>query len=61
MTVAQLCDAMTMEEYMRWEAFFAERERAQKRAENRARGVIDFSDPEASGQLIAAVGGRKNG
>jgi len=53
-------ETMTMEEYMRWQAFFEEREMYRKRAENRARGVVDFTDPQAAGQLVTLVanGGR---
>lgn len=44
---------------MRWNAFFEERDRARQRAENRARGVVDFTDPQAANQLVAMVGAGK--
>lgn len=55
MTVAQLLDSMTFEEYARWGAYFAEREREMRRAQNRARGVVDFTDPQAANQLVSMV------
>lgn len=50
-----------MTEYRSWMRYFEERELDRKRAENRARGVIDFSDPEASQQLIAQVTAKGGG
>ena len=41
---------------MRWNYFFEERERERQRAENRARGVVDFTDPQAAQQLVTMVG-----
>lgn len=55
MTVAQMLDAMTLEEFARWSAFFEERERERQRADNRARGVVDMTDPQAAQQLVAMV------
>lgn len=54
-TVAELLDTMTMTEYANWCRYFEERELERKRAENRARGIVDFTDPEAGAQLIALV------
>lgn len=64
MTVSHLLDNMTSEEYLRWSAFFEDRERERQRAENRARGVVDFTDPQAADQLVSmvrAAGGGKRG
>jgi hypothetical protein len=55
MTVERLTDEMTMEEYMRWNAYFEDRELERKRAENRARGIVDFTDPQAAQQLVTMV------
>lgn len=49
-----------MTEFARWGDYFEGKEIARKRAENRAKGVVDFSDPQAAQQLIgmvASVGG----
>ena len=54
---------MTPSEYMGWSIYFEDREVERKRAEGRASGVVDFSDPQATQQLIgmvnAAGGGKK--
>jgi hypothetical protein len=55
MTVAAMLDTLTTEEYLRWNAYFADRERERQRAENRARGVIDFTDPQGPEQLVSMV------
>lgn len=55
MTVAMLLDNMTTEEYMRWNAYFEDREMERRRTENRAKGIVDFSDPQAGQQLITMV------
>lgn len=60
-TVGELLDTMTMPEYIQWSAFFEEREVHRRRAENRAKGIVDFSDPEASKQLIGMVSGAGGG
>lgn len=54
-TVGELLDTMTPAEFASWQRFFEERERDRKRAEMRAKGIIDFTDPESTSQLIAAV------
>ncbi len=56
MTVADMLESMTMREYLTWLAWFEERETQHKRTENRARGIVDFSDPKATAQLMAMVG-----
>lgn len=57
MTVAQMLDAMTTEEYMRWTVYFEEAARERQREHNRAHGIVDFTDPQASAQLISMVHG----
>lgn len=55
-TVAELKDTITMNEYLDWSAWFEEQALERKRAENRAKGIIDFSDPQATQQLLAQLG-----
>jgi hypothetical protein len=60
-------DTMTPSEYVGWMAYFeekaAEREAERRRADSRAAGMVDFSDPQAAKQLIgmvnAAGGGKR--
>ncbi len=66
-TVNELLDTMTPREYIQWNVFFEERERERvmedMRSQQRIAGGVDFSDPDASQQLIsmvnAAGGGKK--
>ena len=44
---------MSATEFLGWIAFFKEQHRKQKRAENKAKGIIDFTDPEAGAQAIS--------
>jgi dihydrodipicolinate reductase len=55
MTVAQLTANMTMREYAQWSAYFEDKALERKRAENRAKGIVDFTDPQAASQLIGLV------
>lgn len=55
-TVGELLDTMTPAEYLSWSVYFEDREVQRERAENRAKGIVDFSDPEATAQLIGMVG-----
>lgn len=57
-TVAELMDSMTMTELTMWNVFFEDRAIEQKRAENRARGVVDFTDPQSTAQLLQMVGSK---
>ena len=62
-TFNELLDTMTPSEYAGWTVYFEERELERQRAEGRASGMVDFSDPQASQQLIgmvnAAGGGKR--
>lgn len=60
MTVSTLLDSMTTAEFRGWQVYFEDREQQRKWAENRAKGIVDFSDPQATQSLIAMVnsGGR---
>ena len=57
MPVAELQERMSMHEFARWGAFFEEQERERQRERNRAAGIVDFTDPKASQQLVQMVGG----
>ncbi len=48
-------DTMTPSDYMRWTIYFEDKEIERKRAENRAAGIVDFSDPQSTQQLIGMV------
>jgi len=48
---------MTPTEYATWNVYFEEQAVHRQRAENRAKGVVDFTDPKASAQLIGMVRG----
>jgi hypothetical protein len=57
--VAELTETLTPSEYRMWLVWYAEREVHRKREENRRRGVIDFTDPQATQQLLTQLGGHK--
>jgi hypothetical protein len=53
-TLAEI-EVMSMAEYQSWNVFFEERVVLEQRERNRAAGIIDFTDPNASRNLIALV------
>lgn len=44
---------MSANEFIKWIAYFNEQYRRRKREENKAKGIIDFTDPEAGAQAIS--------
>jgi dihydrodipicolinate reductase len=59
MTVEEMKSRMSADEFMKWIIYFTELARRQKRAENKAKGIIDFTDPESTNQAIAMFKDKK--